>query len=90
MHEAPRGALSHWVVIDKGTFTNYQAVVPTTWNASPRDQHGAPGPYETSLIGSPVVDAESHSRSCALCIRLTPAWHVPATPSMQPVRRSRR
>jgi hydrogenase large subunit len=58
MHEAPRGALSHWVVIEKGAFTNYQAVVPTTWNASPRDEKGVPGPYETSLIGSPVVDAE--------------------------------
>jgi hydrogenase large subunit len=58
MHEAPRGALSHWVVIEKGAFTNYQAVVPTTWNASPRDENGVPGPYETSLIGSPVVDAE--------------------------------
>jgi hydrogenase large subunit len=58
MHEAPRGALSHWVVIDKGVFTNYQAVVPTTWNASPRDEQGVPGPYETSLIGSPVVDSE--------------------------------
>jgi hydrogenase large subunit len=58
MHEAPRGALSHWVVIDKGLFTNYQAVVPTTWNASPRDEKGVPGPYETALIGNPVVDAE--------------------------------
>ena len=58
MHEAPRGALSHWVVINNGAFTNYQAVVPTTWNASPRDEKGVPGPYETSLVGSPVVDAE--------------------------------
>ncbi len=58
MHEAPRGALSHWVVIEKGAFTNYQAVVPTTWNASPRDEKGIPGPYETSLIGNPVVDPE--------------------------------
>jgi hydrogenase large subunit len=58
MHEAPRGALSHWVVIEKGAFTNYQAVVPTTWNASPRDEKGVPGPYETSLIGNPVVDPE--------------------------------
>jgi hydrogenase large subunit len=58
MHEAPRGALSHWVVIDKGAFTNYQAVVPTTWNASPRDQAGVAGPYETSLVGNPVVDPE--------------------------------
>jgi hydrogenase large subunit len=58
MHEAPRGALSHWVVIDKGAFTNYQAVVPTTWNASPRDEKGVPGPYETSLIGNPVTDPD--------------------------------
>jgi hydrogenase large subunit len=56
MHEAPRGALSHWVVIDKGAFSNYQAVVPTTWNASPRDEHGIPGPYKSSLLGNPVVD----------------------------------
>jgi hydrogenase large subunit len=58
IHEAPRGTLSHWVVIDKGSFTNYQAVVPTTWNASPRDQRGVPGPYESSLLGNPVSDPE--------------------------------
>jgi hydrogenase large subunit len=58
LHEAPRGTLSHWVVIDKGSFTNYQAVVPTTWNASPRDQRGVPGPYESSLVGTPVLDPE--------------------------------
>lgn len=56
MHEAPRGALSHWVVINKGAFSNYQAVVPTTWNASPRDEKGIPGPYESSLLGNPVAD----------------------------------
>ena len=59
LHEAPRGTLSHWVVIDKGTYSNYQAVVPTTWNASPRDEKGAPGPYESSLVGNPVANAES-------------------------------
>jgi len=58
MHEAPRGTLSHWVVVDKGTFSNYQAVVPTTWNASPRDERGIPGPYESSLLGNPVADPE--------------------------------
>jgi hydrogenase large subunit len=58
VHEAPRGTLSHWVVIDKGTFTNYQAVVPTTWNASPRDERGVAGPYESSLLAHPVVDPE--------------------------------
>ena len=57
MHEAPRGSLSHWVVIEKGAFSNYQAVVPTTYNASPRDEKGIPGPYENSLLGNPVVDA---------------------------------
>jgi len=56
MHEAPRGTLSHWVTVDKGTFSNYQAVVPTTWNASPRDENGVPGPYESSLLGNPVAD----------------------------------
>ena len=56
LHEAPRGTLSHWVVIDKGTFSNYQAVVPSTWNASPRDQQGVPGPYESALLANPVAD----------------------------------
>ncbi len=57
-HEAPRGTLSHWVVVKNGRIANYQAVVPTTWNASPRDQHGNPGPYEASLIGNPIADPE--------------------------------
>lgn len=57
-HEAPRGALSHWVVIENGKIKNYQAVVPTTWNASPRDASGQIGPYEASLLGNPVADAE--------------------------------
>jgi hydrogenase large subunit len=57
-HEAPRGTLSHWVVIEKQQIKNYQAVVPSTWNASPRDDKGALGPYEASLVGNPVADAE--------------------------------
>jgi hydrogenase large subunit len=57
-HEAPRGTLSHWVVVRDGKLKNYQAVVPTTWNASPRDAKGNPGPYEASLLGNPVADAE--------------------------------
>jgi hydrogenase large subunit len=56
IHEAPRGALSHWVVIEKGVVKNYQAVVPTTWNASPRDEQGVRGPYEASLLGTPIAD----------------------------------
>ncbi|HEY4961219.1 MAG TPA: nickel-dependent hydrogenase large subunit [Terriglobales bacterium] len=57
-HEAPRGALSHWVVVRNGRLSNYQAVVPTTWNASPRDQQGQPGPYEASLLRNPIADPE--------------------------------
>jgi hydrogenase large subunit len=56
-HEAPRGTLSHWVVVEGGTIKNYQAVVPTTWNASPRDENGTVGPYEASLLKNPVADA---------------------------------
>jgi hydrogenase large subunit len=56
-HEAPRGTLSHWVVIRDGRIANYQAVVPTTWNASPRDEKSTKGPYEASLVGNPVADA---------------------------------
>jgi hydrogenase large subunit len=56
-HEAPRGTLSHWTVIRDGRIENYQAVVPTTWNAGPRDDKGRPGPYEASLKGNPVADS---------------------------------
>lgn len=56
-HEAPRGVLSHWIVIKDGKIDNYQAVVPSTWNASPRDQNDEPGPYEAALIDTPVADA---------------------------------
>ncbi|RDH89619.1 MAG: hydrogenase 1 large subunit [endosymbiont of Seepiophila jonesi] len=47
--EAPRGALGHWVVIENGKISNYQAVVPSTWNAGPRDAQGQPGAYEAAL-----------------------------------------
>jgi hydrogenase large subunit len=57
-HEAPRGALSHWIVFKNQKIENYQAVVPTTWNASPRDEQGVPGPYEASLVGNPIAQAE--------------------------------
>nr|WP_296749325.1 nickel-dependent hydrogenase large subunit [Thioalkalivibrio sp.] len=48
--EAPRGALTHFTVIEDGKLSNYQAVVPTTWNAGPRDAEGQPGPYEAALM----------------------------------------
>ena len=54
--EAPRGALAHWIVIDDGKITNYQAVVPSTWNAGPRDAAGTEGPYEAALKGQSVQD----------------------------------
>ena len=57
-HEAPRGALSHWVVIRDGRIANYQCVVPSTWNAGPRDDQGQMGPYEASLVGNPIADPE--------------------------------
>ena len=57
-HEAPRGILSHWVVIENGKIKNYQAVVPTTWNAAPRNEKDAAGPYEASLIGTPIANPE--------------------------------
>ncbi|MET0026237.1 MAG: nickel-dependent hydrogenase large subunit [Candidatus Thiodiazotropha sp.] len=47
--EAPRGALGHWIVIEDGKIANYQAVVPSTWNAGPRDPSGKPGAYEAAL-----------------------------------------
>ena len=54
-HEAPRGALGHWVHIRKGRIENYQCVVPSTWNAGPRDAAGNRGPYEAALLGTPVA-----------------------------------
>jgi Ni,Fe-hydrogenase I large subunit len=53
---APRGMLTHWVVIENGEIANYQAVVPSTWNGSPRDGVGRRGPWEQALLGTPVTD----------------------------------
>ncbi|GAB4535777.1 MAG: nickel-dependent hydrogenase large subunit [Thermodesulfovibrionia bacterium] len=57
-HEAPRGALGHWLSIEDGKIKNYQCVVPSTWNGSPRDAKGQRGPYESALIGTPVANPE--------------------------------
>ncbi len=54
--EAPRGALGHWVVIKNQKIANFQAVVPTTWLASPRDPEGQLGPYEAALVGHDIHD----------------------------------
>ncbi len=55
-HEAPRGALGHWVHIHDGAIANYQCIVPSTWNAGPRDAKGQRGAYEAALMGTPVAD----------------------------------
>ncbi len=54
--EAPRGALAHWIVIKDDIIDNYQAVVPSTWNAGPRDAKGQAGPYEAALAGHKLHD----------------------------------
>ena len=58
MAEAPRGALGHWIHIKDTKIDNYQAIVPTTWNASPRDPAGNIGAYEAALLGTPLANAE--------------------------------
>jgi hydrogenase large subunit len=56
--EAPRGSLGHWVEIEDRAIKNYQAVVPSTWNAGPRDAHGQRGAYEAALLKTPVADPD--------------------------------
>ena len=56
--EAPRGALGHWIKIKDGKIDNYQAVVPTTWNGSPRDHKGQIGAFEASLLDTPLAKAD--------------------------------
>ena len=56
--EAPRGALCHWVGIKNEKIDVYQIVVPSTWNASPKDSKGQPGAYEAALIGTPVANPD--------------------------------
>ncbi|MFC1908184.1 nickel-dependent hydrogenase large subunit, partial [Chloroflexota bacterium] len=54
--EGARGALGHWIEIKNKKIENYQCVVPTTWNASPRDDNGNPGPMEQAIIGTKIKD----------------------------------
>jgi len=58
LHEAPRGTLSHWIVIENGKIRNYQAVVPSTWLAGPLGDKDEPGYYERCLVGNPIADPE--------------------------------
>ena len=66
--EAPRGMLGHWVHIEQGRIRGYQVVTPTSWNLSPRDGTGQPGPLEEALVGTPVEDPES-AVNVALVVR---------------------
>lgn len=54
--EAARGSLGHWLRIERGRIAHYQIVAPTTWNFSPRDRRGRPGPLELALVGLPAGD----------------------------------
>jgi Ni,Fe-hydrogenase I large subunit len=56
---APRGELGHWITIKNKKIDNYQAIVPTTWNGSPRDDEGKPGPFEVALVDTPVKDHDN-------------------------------
>lgn len=56
--EAPRGALGHWLEITNSKLSRYQVISPTTWNCSPRDDQGRPGPLEQALLGIPVANAD--------------------------------
>ena len=57
--DAPRGALGHWIQIKNKVIDRYQLVVPTTWNGSPRDADGTPGPMEQALLGTRVKDRDN-------------------------------
>jgi hydrogenase large subunit len=67
MHEAPRGALGHWLVSDsRSRISNYQCVVPTTWNVSPRDAAGNAGAIEKALEGTPISGVLSSGEQVAV------------------------
>jgi hydrogenase large subunit len=57
--DAPRGALGHWIKIEDKKIANYQCVVPTTWNGSPRDDKGQPGPFEQAMEGTRIKDPDN-------------------------------
>lgn len=58
LEEAPRGSLGHWIEIEDKKIANYQAIVPSTWNAGPRDAMGQRGAYESSLLNTPIANPE--------------------------------
>lgn len=67
--EAARGALGHWLTVRDGKISNYQIIAPTTWNFSPRDADGIPGPVEAALEGAPVGEGEDTPLSVQHIVR---------------------
>jgi len=67
--EAARGALGHWLVVENGRIARYQIIAPTTWNFSPRDAIGQPGPLERALVGAPVRAGEATPLSVQHIVR---------------------
>ena len=67
--EATRGALGHWLRVENGKIANYQIIAPTTWNFSPRDASGQPGPLEQALVGAPVQKGETDPVSVQHIVR---------------------
>ena len=87
MTEAMRGAVGHWLVMRNGRIHRYQVITPSTWNVSPRGPEGRPGPYEESIIGTPVteatppeqwngLDAVRAVRSCDPCLACSIAVYI--------------
>jgi len=87
---APRGALGHWVRVKDGVIDHYQCVVPTTWNASPRDENGDPGPIEQAITGTKVRDPDNPFEVVRIVRSFDPclacAVHL-ITPRGRPIRR---
>lgn len=67
--EAARGSLGHWLRIERGEIASYQIIAPTTWNFSPRDSRGVPGPVEAALVGAPVAEGEETPLSVQHIVR---------------------
>jgi hypothetical protein len=84
--EAPRGALAHWIVIDDGKISNYQAVVPSTWNAGPRDAAGTRVRTRRHSRARACRIQSSRSRSCARSTASIPALPARSTSSIRTVR----
>jgi len=59
LNMGPRGANGHWIQVKGKKIENYQLVVPTTWNCSPKDANGQPGPVEQALMGAKVKDPKN-------------------------------